>query len=240
MGKKKFEVLPAIKVYEVDYSFIINNYLDRRLWDKTWTLFQYKYTTATICLDKIDTKRKIIMFEVRVDWSDGERSESSYADIEFQLGVMNITQLKNIINTCIWNRILRIEESLIERSSEYQNIRDGWYNQKGILEEIAEDFLDSEGVTHKAIREAYVDKFINDNDTLFDDLQQYKTDMKFKILTEIYLVFAKTIKDEEREKTVVDNQITNIQELLERVSEFMVYVETEDYRQEKVDLLPAI
>ena len=237
---KKFEVLPTIKVYEVDYSFIINNYLDRSLWDKTWTLFQYKYTTATLCLDKIDTKRKMIIFEIRVDWSDGEKSEYSYTSIEFQLGVMNITQLKNIINTCIWNRILRIEGSLIEKSQEYQNIRDGWYNQKERLEEIANDFLDSEGVTHKAIREAYVDKFIDDNDTLWDDLQQYKSDMKFKVLTELYLVFAKTIKDEEREKNVVSNQICNIQELLDRVSEFMVYMETEDYTNEKKELLPAI
>ena len=237
---KKFEVLPTIKVYEVDYSFIINNYLDRSLWDKTWTLFQYKYTTATLCLDKIDTKRKMIIFEIRVDWSDGEKSEYSYNSIEFQLGVMNITQLKNIINTCIWNRILRIEESLIERSQEYQNIRDGWYTEKERLEEIANDFLDSEGVTHKAIREAYVDKFIDDNDTLWDDLQDYKNQMKFKVLTELYLVFAKTIKDEEREKNVVSNQICNIQELLDRVSEFMVYMETEDYTNEKKELLPAV
>lgn len=237
---KGLELLPTIKVYEVDYSFIIKNYLNRELWDKTWTLFQYKHSTVTLCLNSINTKNKIIYFEVRLDWSDGEETDYSYNTVEFQLGVMTVTQLKNIINNCIWSRILRVEENLIEKSSEYQNIRNGWYDEKARLEEIAEDFLDSEGVTHKAIREAYIDKFIDDNDTLWDDLQQYKSDMKYRVLTELYLVFAKTIKDEERTKQVANNQTTNIQELLNKVADFMVYTETEDYINEKKDLLPAI
>lgn len=237
---KGLELLPTIKVYEVDYSFIIKNYLNRELWDKTWTLFQYKHSTVTLCLNSINTKNKIIYFEVRLDWSDGEQTDYSYNTVEFQLGVMNVTQLKNIINNCVWSRILRVEENLIEKSSEYQNIRNGWYDEKARLEEIAEDFLDSEGVTHKAIREAYIDKFIDDNDTLWDDLQQYKRDMKYRVLTELYLVFAKTIKDEERTKQVANNQTTNIQELLNKVADFMVYTETEDYINEKKDLLPAI
>lgn len=237
---KKFELLPNIKVYEVDYSFIIKNYLNRELWDKTWTLFQYKHSTVTLCLNSINTKNKIIYFEVRLDWSDGEQTDCSYNTVEFQLGVMNVTQLKNIINNCIWSRIIRIEENQIERSQEYQNIRDGWYTEKERLEEIANDFLDSEGVTHKAIREAYVDKFIDDNDTLWDDLQYYKNQMKFKVLTELYLVFAKSIKDEERTKQVANNQVCNIQELLDKVADFMVYIETEDYTNEKKELLPAI
>lgn len=237
---KGLELLPTIKVYEVDYSFIIKNYLNRELWDKTWTLFQYKHSTVTLRLNSINTKNKIIYFEVRLDWSDGEQTDYSYNTVEFQLGVMNVTQLKNIINNCIWSRILRVEENLIEKSSEYQNIRDGWYTEKERLEEIANDFLDSEGVTHKSIREAYVDKFIDDNDTLWDDLQDYKNQMKFKVLTELYLVFAKTIKDEERTKQVANNQITNIQGLLDKVADFMVYIETEDYTNEKKELLPAI
>lgn len=237
---KGLELLPTIKVYEVDYSFIIKNYLNRELWDKTWTLFQYKHSTVTLCLNSINTKNKIIYFEVRLDWSDGEQTDCSYNTVEFQLGVMNVTQLKNIINNCIWSRIIRIEENQIERSQEYQNIRDGWYTEKERLEKIANDFLDSEGVTHKSIREAYVDKFIDDNDTLWDDLQDYKNQMKFKVLTELYLVFAKSIKDEERTKQVASNQVCNIQELLDKVADFMVYIETEDYTNEKKELLPAI
>ena len=32
-------VLPIIKVFDVDYSFIIKNYLDPKMWQKEWTLF---------------------------------------------------------------------------------------------------------------------------------------------------------------------------------------------------------
>ena len=35
----------VIKRYEVDYSFIIKNYLHESLWNKKWTLFVYKNYT---------------------------------------------------------------------------------------------------------------------------------------------------------------------------------------------------
>lgn len=35
-------MLPTIKVYEIDYDFIIKNYLDPKLWNKSWTVFVYR------------------------------------------------------------------------------------------------------------------------------------------------------------------------------------------------------
>ena len=39
---KKMKFLPQIKVYEVDYQFIIDNYTSPELWDKVWNLFVFK------------------------------------------------------------------------------------------------------------------------------------------------------------------------------------------------------
>ena len=37
-------MLPTLKVYEIDYSWIISNYLDKELWDKKWNLFYMNRT----------------------------------------------------------------------------------------------------------------------------------------------------------------------------------------------------
>lgn len=238
---EKEKMLPTIKIYEVDYSFIIENYLDKSLWDKNWTLFQYKYTTATLCLDKIDTRRKIIIFEIRVDYSDGEEEKDYYTThLEFQLGVMNVEQLKNLINNCIWNNILNIEGLLIRNSVEYLKIQDSWYQEKERLEEIAKDFLDSEGVTNSDIRDAYIDKFVDDNDTLWKQLNNCCEEMRYTILTELFLVFARSINDEKREQIVINNQKNDIKILLNEVSEYNIYIETEEFTDKKRELLPNI
>ena len=62
----KMENQLAIKVYNIDYDFIIKNYLDKSLWHKEWTLFIYKDVTFTISLSKIDVKDESISFHVRI------------------------------------------------------------------------------------------------------------------------------------------------------------------------------
>ena len=56
--------LPAIKVYDIDYSFIIKNYLNPEMWQKTWTLFQYKTFVVTLRLDSINCQKEKIFFQV--------------------------------------------------------------------------------------------------------------------------------------------------------------------------------
>ena len=42
IGGSKMDNLPIIKNFEIDYSFIIKNYLNPELWHKKWNLFIYK------------------------------------------------------------------------------------------------------------------------------------------------------------------------------------------------------
>ena len=56
--------LPAIKVYDIDYSFIIKNYLNPEMWQKTWTLFQYKTFVVTLQIDYINCAEEKICFKV--------------------------------------------------------------------------------------------------------------------------------------------------------------------------------
>ena len=57
-------MLPEIKVYKIDYDFIISNYLDKSLWKKKWNLFVYKDHVFTLNLYKIETETDRIVFKV--------------------------------------------------------------------------------------------------------------------------------------------------------------------------------
>ena len=50
------KMLPQVKIYSIDYSFIISNYLDKELWKMKWNLFVYKNNVFTLNLHSIDTK----------------------------------------------------------------------------------------------------------------------------------------------------------------------------------------
>ena len=63
----ELKMLPELKVYEIDYSFIIKNYLDKNLWKKQWTLFVYKDYVFTLNLYKIDTEDCSIGFKINYD-----------------------------------------------------------------------------------------------------------------------------------------------------------------------------
>ena len=65
-----------LKVYDIDYSFIIKNYLDESLWNKDWTIFIYKRFQIILRLHSIDVKRKVIWFEVEIQ--DNNEENKSY------------------------------------------------------------------------------------------------------------------------------------------------------------------
>ena len=53
-------MVPAIKTYKIDYEFIIQNYTNPKLWDKIWTLLEFKKYVFTLMLDRIDVRKKQI------------------------------------------------------------------------------------------------------------------------------------------------------------------------------------
>ena len=59
-------MVPIIKVYEMDYSFIIKNYLNPKLWDKIWTLFDYGDYVITLNMESIKTIDSVIVFCIKL------------------------------------------------------------------------------------------------------------------------------------------------------------------------------
>lgn len=234
-------MLPQIKVYDIDYDFIIKNYTDKSLWDKEWTLFLFKNYKFTLYLESIKTKEKEIEFELRLN-SDLDIWNNSVAiNVNYNMNNMSIDFLKNLIYT----KMIRLVEWLEERYIEYkdpvyratENARD---SEREKLREIASDFLDSEGVTNDEIREVYIDNYVDKNEEIWYKLNRIKENLKYSYLTSLYLILGSINEDTELKQKVRNSQAKNVSELEKEVKEFMDKLETEEYVEDMKENLEAV
>ena len=226
----------VIKRYEVDYSFIIKNYLDESLWNKKWTLFVYKNYTFYLELYEIQVKNKRICFKI------------SFNDLTYFIFYFkeqsNINILKKQINGAIFSLIEMYEHTLIKKEKEYQKIEDGKDEEIDLLTEIAEEFLDENNVSNDEIRQAYIDKYVDDNTKTDNYLLDYISIREYRVLTDLYLVYTKASGDNDRYNKVnkIAKEEPNYNELMEEVNEYLEKLENdkEDLEVEFKECLEAI
>lgn len=234
----------TIKVYEVDYSFIISNYLDKELWGKSWTLFEYKDYRFTISLHSINVKTETIFFEIycnKLKWCSEVNVWGETEDIGHNVKNSNIDVLKKQINGAIFRMIENIEKTKIVESKGYQQIKKSIRGEKEALREIAIEFLDNEGVSNEEIRDAYIEKYVSKNETLYSKKGEYLYDQKYSVLTDVFLVFVKAIKDEAKEQKILSAlDEAKAESILQEVNEYMEKLETEEYQEELKDALEGI
>lgn len=227
-----------LKVYDIDYSFIIKNYLDERLWNKDWTIFIYKKFQIILRLHSIDVKTKVIWFEVEIQDNNEENKsywvKSKRELFKYFLNVENIDILKKSLNHTIFSLMQELEkDAYIKYTDEYNNLEEMRANENEKLEKIANDFLDSEGVTNEDIREAYIGYYVDNNEKVYDLLNEYTNKMKYRLITDFYLIFLQATDDNERIK-IIEDRIgkQELQETLEEIKEYEKYMETEEFEEE--------
>lgn len=236
--------LPAIKVYDIDYSFIIKNYLNPEMWQKTWTLFQYKTWVITFRIDYIWCRSEKIHFLIKIkdnspknkykysDFYDDDKDYSIFVD--YSLKIDDIQFLKREIISKSFYIIEKLEEEAIMATREYINLTESYSDEKNKLIKIAEEFLDNNGVTNEDIRSAYIDVYVNDNTQL--DLMQnkLKENMKYTIFPDLYLVFANATNN----KDIIDKWETTLSQnndtetLKTEIQEYLNYMESEEFEED--------
>ena len=223
-----------LKVYDMDYSFIIKNYLDPKLWEKEWTLFVYKRFLVTLRLKYIYVYSKKICFEIKaIDNNNGSLSRERVREIDYSLIVDNIKILKKRINKTILYAMETIENDLyIEKTDEYYKLEEMQEEERSKLKEIAEEFLDDNDITNENIREAYIDAYVDNTEKVWNLKQDYKRENRYKILPDLYLTFARVINDKELEEKILELNFERREELLKEIEELETYLQTEEYEDE--------
>ena len=233
--------LPAIKVYDIDYSFIIKNYLNPEMWQKTWTLFQYKTWVITFRIDYIWCRSEKIHFMIKIkdnspeneykygDYFDTDKDYS--ADVDYSLKIDNIQFLKREIISKSFYIIEKLEEEAIMATREYANLTESYSDEKNKLTKIAKDFLDDNGVNNEDIRNAYIDSYVCNNTKLDLMQEKLKREMLYTIFPDLYLMFANATEDDKIvqkwEETLAGNN--NIEELRTEILEYLEYMQSEDF-----------
>lgn len=235
-------MLPAIKVWKMDYSFIIKNYLNPALWQKTWTLFEYKDFVITIKLTKIETENMRIVFRLNLRDNSRPNTWGDQEDVSYSLKGSSIKFLIKNINGAIFRMISYHERAhVLEDLPVYIDAKQQGYIEIEKLTALASEFLDDEGVTNEEIREAYIDKYVDDNKQNDEYIQRLRSAYEYHLLTDFYLVFAESIGDDARYQTVMDRLEENeIENVLKEINQYKTYIETDDYQEEMKGLLEEI
>ena len=235
-------MLPAIKVWKMDYSFIIKNYLNPALWQKTWTLFEYKDFVITIKLTKIETENMRIVFRLNLRDNSRPNTWGDQEDVSYSLKGSSIKFLIKNINGAIFRMISYHERNhVLEDLPVYIDAKQQGDIEIEKLTVLASEFLDDEGVTNEEIREAYLDKYVDDNKQNDKYIQRLRSAYEYHLLTDFYLVFAESIGDDAKYQTVMDKLEENeIENVLKEINQYKTYIETDDYQEEMKGLLEEI
>lgn len=234
----------TLKKYDVDYSFIIRNYLSPELWKKTWTLFVYKNIRITLNLSYIWVDDPIkISFKISIKTPE----YSTYTLKDHTIDISNLTILKNQIDNAILYLINNYERYVISTTETYQDLLDTAERENERLQDIAENYLNENGIYIEDVRDAYIAYYMDKNNTGDSYLSSYKDSMKYKQCTDLWLVYAKATNDEKLEKEIKERLTRDdYVDILKDIQEYIDILSDEDsdeyyeYFEEKESNLESI
>lgn len=211
-------MLPEIKVYKINYDFIINNYLDQSLWKKEWNVFVYKDLVFTLNLRSIDVYDDSISFNVKINGLSGYSRT-----IWYYTKNSNVNVLKKQIAGTIFDLMVDYEASAIRRTPEYIKFNETENEERERLTEIAEGYLDDKGIDDEDIREAYIDKYLDKNMRVDVMRNQYLSSWRYNMYPEMFLMFTKVMNDDTRWNNVVRaiRDKLKIREIEKQLDEFL-------------------
>ena len=209
----------TLKKYDVDYSFIIRNYLSPELWKKTWTLFVYKNIRINLNLYYIWVNDPIkIEFKISMN----APGYNTFTTKSHTLDVSNLTILKNQIDNAILCLINDYERYVVSTTETYQNLLITANDEKDRLQEIAKNYLDENGIYIEDVRDAYIEYYLDNNWTGDSYLFSYKDSMKYKQCTDLWLVYAKATNDEKLEEKIKERLTTDYYvDILKDIQEYI-------------------
>lgn len=231
-----------LKVFDVDYSFIIKNYLNPELWEKEWTLFVYKKFVVTLRLKYIYVYCNKIEFEIKVTDNDSTSwNRSQTRTVTYSLKTNNITILKKAINSAIIKAFKDIEDILyITKTDEYYKLQNMKYKERVKLEKIAKEFLDKNNITNENIRDSYIETYVDNTEKVWSLIDDYERENRFRMTPDLYLTFAIATDNKELEDDVLKANEDTKEELLKQIEELEEYMQTEEYEEEVRDNLEEV
>lgn len=233
----------TLKKYDIDYSFIVRNYLSPELWTKTWTLFVYKNINVNLCLSSIDVRQPVsITFEISLNAPGFNRSTYKC----HTLNQSNLKILTNQIDNAITYLIEQYENYIIEDTEEYNLICEACDKEEDNLRSIAEDYLDDNDITITEIRDSYINYYIDNNKSGDTYKYNYISSLKYKKCSDLWLIYAKMTNNNVLYNKIERKLSNDCADELEEIKEYVDMMcdeysdEYSDYFSDKKDCLESL
>ena len=165
-----------------------------------------------------------------------------YESITYDVDNTSIKILLQQINGAMFRLMERFEEREIKQSEPYKQAENAVSEEREKLREIARAFLDCEGVTNDAIRDAYIERYVDRNETMYWKRERVLDTCKYTVCTDIFIVFCKATKDEVRLSNVEKQNSDKVRLSIinDEISAFLEELDTEDYENEMYDALESV
>lgn len=228
------ELVP--KVYDIDYSFLIKNYLSPDLWDKTWTLFVYRNVKVTLEMYNIAVRRPIkLTFKLTIY----EGNFDTYDLVTHDMENSNFEVLKKQINGAIRDLINCLEIHHIKQEDGYKQIERNIREEREILKDIASSYLDTNGITLEDVRDVYIDRYVSDNEKGNTYRYNYLDGRKYKNRPDVWLVYYNILGDETKINAIKNILIRDdrFENLLEEFKEYNLIMEADKDSEEYQDYI---
>jgi len=245
----------STKLYYIDYEYILQNYKKEEFWTKKWTIYDYGKLKIELGINAINVRDNKIIMGINIYYAGDKRHQydshsfsgiNGYCLSDWDSSVISIPiNNKDYTNKIFQNKIYGscqrlikdVEHSLINKLAVYKDEETRISLLEGRLREIANNFLDDNGVTNDSIRDAYIEKYVDDNK--YNDSQLHDIVLRFneKLLTKEYLLFASF--NDNKEDVEKFSKILNE----DKVSKSSITVWLQKLKDAKFDwekLLPAI
>jgi len=148
-------------IYKLDLDYIIKNYLDKRMWKKVWTLYDYNGVVVRANLYSIEVHNNSVAIRIKAD--GGYFWDSTIVSVK--LDNSNKETFNQSVFSAIKRCIRQAEENVIKASGIYRqavelDTENGEENEKEAIE-----ILDREEVVNPDIREAYIGAYQGSKET---------------------------------------------------------------------------
>lgn len=232
------------KIKKIELKEILDNYLDKEYWEKKWCIFKNNRVMIEMNLSIIYTYNNLISIKVLVYVDNVNRyntfcipiNNNEFTEIHFKNKLYGeIIRTLEIIEECFF----------IPKTSFYKEAKELEEIHKENLKNIADDFLDENNVSNDVIREAYIEKYVEDNEIYYTDDIIEK--MKYTILRDIYVaigIYFDKDYDELCKKCEMDKEDFDL--ILNEIEEMKIKIdedndeEYEEYIEEYKDNLEEI
>lgn len=203
----------STKLVYLDLKTILANYKKPSFWKKEWVIFKSSKVEITWRLVSIDCRGNKIQSEVVVKpfviirggkkiylYGDDYHNTFNCQMIPIANDEYNDTIFQNnILGTCLYAIQYIEQHRLVPQYNEYKEAMRMESDEEDNLREIASDFLDQQNVSHEAIRDAYIDKYLDDHSSQINQFtSRVINNFQYKILPNIYLMLCSWFNNQEK------------------------------------------